>query len=90
MPWIRVIPEAKASDDLAEVYREKRKQGAFKDVPEGEACFGTPYSLFTQNGAAFKWLDRWQNVLRYGRSELSRAQREMIATVTSQVNHCVF
>ena len=28
--------------------------------------------------------------IMYGESELSRAQREMLATVVSQVNHCYY
>ena len=75
---------------LAEVYAEWRKRGQWKDVAEGDAVIGSPYSVFTQNGAALKALDDWSRIVRFGRSELSRTQREMIATVTSRLNHCVF
>ena len=90
MAWIKIVNEGDATGDLAEVYSEKRKQGLWKELPEGEACFSTPFSVFTNNGTALKWFDLWQKAARFGKSDLSRTQREMIATVTSRLNDCVF
>jgi alkylhydroperoxidase family enzyme len=90
MPWIKTVPESDAEGVLAEVYAEGRKRGQWKEVPEGEAAIGSPYSVFTQNGASMKALDDWSRIVRFGKSELSRLQREMVATVTSRLNHCVF
>ena len=90
MPWIETIKESEAEGVLAESYAEGRKRGQWKDVPEGEGQIGSPYSVFTQNGASMKALDEWSRIVRFGKSELSRAQREMIATATSRLNHCLF
>ena len=47
-------------------------------------------SIMSQNGAVMRDSMRMYMSLLYGESPLSRAQREMIATVTSQVNQCVY
>ena len=39
---------------------------------------------------ALKESMRMYLAIMYGESELSRAQREMLATVVSQVNHCYY
>ena len=90
MAWIKTIGEAEATGPLAEIYAEMRQKQAFKDAPDGEAHLGTPLSVFTPNGASLKGLMAWSDAVRFGKSDLSRAQREMVATVTSVMNHCVF
>jgi len=40
--------------------------------------------------AALRESMRLYLAIMYGESELSRAQREMLATVVSQVNHCYY
>ena len=47
-------------------------------------------SIMSLNGAAMRDSMRMYGTLLYGESPLSRAQREMIAVVTSQVNECVY
>ncbi|MEN8234447.1 MAG: carboxymuconolactone decarboxylase family protein [Actinomycetota bacterium] len=47
-------------------------------------------SIMSQNGPAMRDSMRMYGTLLYGESPLSRAQREMIAVVTSQVNECVY
>jgi alkylhydroperoxidase family enzyme len=47
-------------------------------------------SIMSQNGAAMRDSMRMYGTLLYGESPLSRAQREMIAVVTSQVNDCAY
>ena len=46
--------------------------------------------IMSQSPAALKESMRLYLAIMYGESELSRAQREMIATVVSQVNHCKY
>lgn len=47
-------------------------------------------SIMSQNGPAMRDSMRLYGTLMFGESPLSRAQREMIAVVTSQVNECVY
>ena len=44
--------------------------------------------IMSQSPAALKESMRLYLAIMFGESKLSRAQREMIATVVSQVNHC--
>jgi uncharacterized peroxidase-related enzyme len=90
MPWVEVINESAATGDLAELYKEQRKKGKHKDVPIGEATLPPAYSVFSQNGAALRALKELEAIIRFGQSELSRLQRELIATITSRLNECVF
>ncbi len=90
MAWIKTVGESEASGALSEVYAAMREKKAFRDVPEGEAHLGTPLSVFTPNGPSLAAMMAWSDVVRFGRSDLSRTQREMVATVTSVRNHCVF
>ena len=46
--------------------------------------------IMSQSPAALKESMRLYLAIMHGESELSRAQREMIATVVSQVNHCKY
>ncbi len=46
--------------------------------------------IMSQSPAALKESMRLYLAIMYGDSELSRTQREMIATVVSQVNHCKY
>ncbi len=90
MPWIKVIDESETEDPISKVYQSFREKGRFRESPEGKACFQTPYALFTTNGKAFQDYVEWSDTVRFGKSDLSRAQREMVATITSVTNHCVF
>ena len=45
-------------------------------------------SVMSQNGEAMRDSMRFYGTLMFGESPLSRAQREMIAVVTSQANEC--
>jgi len=46
--------------------------------------------IMSLSPAALKESIRMYLAIMYGESELSRAQREMLATVVSQVNHCYY
>ena len=46
--------------------------------------------IMSQSPAALKESMRLYLAIMFGESKLSRAQREMIATVVSRVNHCKY
>ena len=46
--------------------------------------------IMSLSPAALRESMRLYLAIMYGESELSRAQREMLATVVSQVNHCYY
>ncbi|MEC9050805.1 MAG: carboxymuconolactone decarboxylase family protein [Candidatus Neomarinimicrobiota bacterium] len=46
--------------------------------------------IMSQSPTALKDAMRMYLTIMHGESELSRAQREMIATVVSQLNHCKY
>jgi uncharacterized peroxidase-related enzyme len=46
--------------------------------------------IMSQSPVALKESMRLYLAIMFGESKLSRAQREMIATVVSQVNHCKY
>ncbi len=47
-------------------------------------------SIMSVSGPAMRDSMRLYGTLMYGESPLSRARREMLAVVTSQVNECVY
>lgn len=47
-------------------------------------------SIMSQNPRAMKSSMDFYGAIMHGQSPLSRAQREMLATVVSAVNHCVY
>ena len=47
-------------------------------------------SIMSVNGPAMRDAMALYRTLMFGESPLSRAQREMLAVVTSQVNECVY
>ena len=46
--------------------------------------------IMSRSPAALKEAMRMYLAIMYGKSELSRAQREMLATVVSKINHCYY
>ncbi len=88
MPWIKVKqipPETAATEHKADRREQKAKKrfGAGREMSAFEMLFShRPESL-----APFK---EWENQIRSGASELSMVQREMIATVVSRSNGCIF
>jgi len=81
MPWIRTVPAEEASGVLAELFAR------FK-IERGRMF--TPYEVFTNNGPALEAVAALNQAIRYGPSDLSRAQREMIAGYVSALNDCTF
>jgi len=79
MPWIQVIPTDKATGLLAELYARYAEAGG--EVDNIIAIHSlNPKSMRTH-------YDLYAHLMR-GRSDLSRAQREMIAVVVSATNRC--
>ena len=78
--WIKVIPEAEAEGELAELYEQCE-----------DADHGVVDNILKIHSLKPRTLrDHW-NLYRttmYGPSQLSRAEREMIAVVVSAINQC--
>lgn len=81
MPWIRTIPAEEATGPLKEIFER------FK-IERGRMF--TPYEVLTNNGGALAAVAHLNDAIRFGPSDLSRAQREMIAALTSALNDCTF
>ena len=79
MAWIRVIPPTEASGELAEYYGRMR---------EPDSSVDNILTIHSLNPASLRAHFDLYKVSMYGPSELSRAQREMIAVVVSTVNRC--
>ena len=79
MSRIKVIPPAEATGELAEQYSRMR------DADGNVANILTVHSL---NPAALQAHFELFKTVMFGPSELSRAQREMIAVVVSAANNC--
>ncbi|MCA1613453.1 MAG: carboxymuconolactone decarboxylase family protein [Acidobacteria bacterium] len=79
MTWIRVIDEEEAGGDLREAYREAgAERGRVANILKAHSL----------SPAAMRAHLALYRELMFGRSELSRAEREMIAVAVSVVNRC--
>ena len=81
MAWIEVIGPGEATGVLQRQYEAaiKRAGRVWRIV-----------SIMSQNPAAMKSSMEFYGVLMFGSSILNRSQREMLATVVSATNHCVY
>ena len=81
MPHIDPVPPAEATGvALREYNKAMERSGRIWNI----------VSIMSPNGEAMRDSMRFYGTLMFGDSPLSRAQREMIAVVTSQVNECVY
>ena len=81
MPRIKVIPHSQATGRLKEIYDELiAKRGKLADVHTIQSL--RPESIV-------KHIDLYMEIM-FTRSELSRAEREMIAVVVSACNECEY
>lgn len=81
MPYIEPIPPQRATGETKREYeRALRRAGRIWNI----------VAIMSPNGPAMRDSLRLYSTLMLGESPLSRAQREMIAVVTSQVNECVY
>jgi uncharacterized peroxidase-related enzyme len=79
MSWLRVIDETQADETLKRSYDEVRAaRGVVANILK-------IHSVHPEVMTAHVRLYR---ELMFGRSELTRAEREMIAVAVSVVNHC--
>lgn len=79
MAWIRVISPAEASRELAEQYSQMKG-------PDGNVA--NILAVQSLNPAALRAHYDFYRTCMFGPSELSRAQREMVAVVVSVTNRC--
>ena len=81
MTWINVISEDKATGDLKRAYEEvARTRGKISNIMRAQSL--NPSALRT-------FLELYVNLF-FGKSGLSRAEREMIATIISARNSCYY
>ncbi len=81
MPWIKTVPAEEATGVLKELFAK------FK-IERGRMF--TPYEVMTTNGPGLHAVAQLNQALRFGPSDLSRPQREMIACYVSALNDCTF
>ena len=81
MAWIRMIEPEEATGPLKEEYdRAVRRAGKLFNILKVQSL--NPQTLQASIQVYLQSM--------HGPSELSRADREMLATVVSQVNHCFY
>ena len=80
MPWINMIDEADAIGELAEMYAQERSAWGVDHI----------LKIHSLNPPSLKAHILLYRTLMYGRSGLSRPQREMIAVVVSALNRCPY
>ena len=79
MSWVSVIDENEATDGLKEIYEEiRKKRGKISNIMK----------VHSLNPDAMKKHMDLYLTLMFGRSGLSREEREMIAVVVSKTNYC--
>lgn len=79
MPFVFPIPPEEATGATAKEYdKAMRRAGRIWGV----------VAIQSHNGDALRESMRMYSTVMFGTSPLSRAQREMIAVVTSQANSC--
>jgi alkylhydroperoxidase family enzyme len=81
MAWVRVVRAGEGDRVLEDFY-------ASMNVPTGMSP-GSPYDEMSLNPPALVAFQEFQRCLRHGPSDLTRLQREMIATYISAVNRCL-
>ena len=81
MPWIEVISLERARGVLKREYElALERAGRIWNI----------VSIMSQNPRALKSSMGFYSAIMYGRSPLSRSQREMLAVVVSAANQCIY
>jgi alkylhydroperoxidase family enzyme len=81
LPWIEVVSLEKARGVLKREYEAALKRaGRIWHI----------VSIMSQNPRSMKSSMDFYSCIMFGRSPLSRSQREMLAVVVSATNHCVY
>ncbi len=81
MAWIKVVDEHEAAGELKEMYEK---------LVEPWGGVDNILKIHSLNPASLSGHFELYKTLMRGRSDLSRAQREMIAVVVSTLNHCAY
>jgi len=81
MPWIKVIEPKDATGDLKQEYDDAaRRAGKVFNILKVQSL----------NPGALRASMQMYRATMFGPSGLSRAEREMLATVVSWANHCFY
>lgn len=81
MPWIKVYSLEEANSFLKKQYEAALKRaGRIWHI----------VSIMSQNPRTLKASMDFYGAVMFGRSPLSRGQREMLAVVVSAENHCIY
>jgi uncharacterized peroxidase-related enzyme len=81
MPYIKTISLQAATGFLKKEYDKAMKRaGRIWNI----------VSIMSQNPRAMRASMDFYGTIMHGSSPLSRSQREMLATVVSAINHCVY
>ena len=81
MPWIKVIEPKDATGELKQEYDEAvQRAGKVFNILKVQSL----------NPAALRASIQMYRATMFGPSALSRAEREMLATVVSWANHCFY
>ena len=81
MPWIEVVSLENAKGLLKKEYKKAIKRAGL---------IWNVVGIMSQNPRVLKTSMELYGASMFGDSPLSRSQREMLATVVSAVNHCVY
>ena len=81
MAWITIIKHSEANGLLKRQYDAAIKRAA---------KIWNIVSIMSQNPPVLKDSMKLYQTIMFGESPLSRSQREMLATVVSSVNHCIY
>jgi alkylhydroperoxidase family enzyme len=81
MPWIKIFSLEEAAGFLKKEYEAALKRaGRIWHI----------VSIMSQNPRAMKTSMDFYGAIMFGKSPLSRSQREMLAVVVSAANHCIY
>jgi len=80
MPWIKMVDAADATGELAEMYAAEKSRWGVDEI----------LKIHSLNPPSLKAHILLYRTLMYGKSGLSRVQREMIGVVVSAINHCEY
>lgn len=80
MPWIQMVEERDATGELAEMYAAEKSNWGVDDI----------LRIHSLNPPSLKAHILLYRTLMYGKSGMTRKQREMIGVVVSALNHCEY
>lgn len=97
MAWIRVIGPDEAEGELAAFYTSQQESARRRRELWGALAADADWSsnpaagnLMSLNPDAARAYQQFSQVVNYGDGPLTQAQRQMIATVVSAANRCVY